>query len=61
MYKGDFLPEDLYSPWADKKREELRNKYIELLHQTAHLHEQAGFIRKKRLIVLKRSFKQTLF
>jgi two-component SAPR family response regulator len=46
MYKGDFLEEDLYSPWADNKREELRNKYIELLHQTAHLHDRQGSFKK---------------
>jgi hypothetical protein len=28
LYKGDFIEEDFYSPWADNKREELRNKYI---------------------------------
>jgi two-component SAPR family response regulator len=46
MYKGDFLKDDLYSPWADNKREELRNKYIELLHQTAHLHDRQGSFKK---------------
>jgi two-component SAPR family response regulator len=46
IYKGDFLEEDLYPPWADNKREELRNKYIELLHQTAHLHDRQGSFKK---------------
>jgi two-component SAPR family response regulator len=46
MYKGDFLKDDLYSPWAENKREELRNKYIELLHQTAHLHDRQGSFKK---------------
>jgi len=46
IYKGDFLGEDLYSPWAENKREELRNKYIELLHQTAHLHDRQGSFKK---------------
>jgi two-component SAPR family response regulator len=46
IYKGEFLQEDLYSPWAESKREELRNKYIELLYQTAHLHERQGSFKK---------------
>jgi len=46
IYKGDFLREDLYSLWADNKREELRNKYIELLYQTAHLHDRQGSFKK---------------
>ena len=46
IYKGDFLGEDLYSPWTDNKREELRNKYIELLYQTAHLHDRQGSFKK---------------
>jgi len=46
MYQGDFLEEDLYSIWADKKREELRNRYIQLLHQTARLHERQGSSKK---------------
>jgi len=46
IYKGDFLREDLYSLWADNKREELRNKYIEILYQTAHLHDRQGSFKK---------------
>jgi DNA-binding SARP family transcriptional activator len=46
MYKGDFVPEELYAPWADKKREELRAKYIELLNKMAKLHERQGAIKK---------------
>jgi LuxR family maltose regulon positive regulatory protein len=46
IYKGDFLPEELYAPWADKKREELRAKYIELLNKMAKLHEKQGAMRK---------------
>jgi tetratricopeptide (TPR) repeat protein len=29
IYKGDFLPEEVYTPWVDLKREKLRRKYIE--------------------------------
>jgi ATP/maltotriose-dependent transcriptional regulator MalT len=39
IYQGDFLKEDLYAPWADIKREELRIKYIDLLYKTAQLYE----------------------
>jgi ATP/maltotriose-dependent transcriptional regulator MalT/DNA-binding SARP family transcriptional activator len=46
IYKGDFLPEELYAPWPDKKREELRAKYIELLNKMAKFHEKQGAMRK---------------
>jgi two-component SAPR family response regulator len=46
IYRGDFLPEELYAPWADKKREELRAKYIELLNTMARLYERQGALRK---------------
>lgn len=45
-YKGDFLEEELYATWADNKREELKSKYIELLHRTAHLHDRQGSFKK---------------
>jgi DNA-binding SARP family transcriptional activator len=46
IYKGDFLPEELYAPWPDKKREELKAKYMELLNKTAKLHEKQGSLKK---------------
>jgi len=46
IYKGDFLPEELYAPWADKKREELKRKFIELLNRMAHLYEKQGAVKK---------------
>jgi two-component SAPR family response regulator len=46
IYKGDFLPEELYSPWPDKKREELKAKYMELLNKMAKLHEKQGSLKK---------------
>ena len=46
IYKGDFLPEELYAPWPDKKREELRARYIELLNKMASLHERQGSLKK---------------
>lgn len=42
LYGGDFLPEDLYEPWADAKREELRRRFCDLLYETAELHEERG-------------------
>jgi ATP/maltotriose-dependent transcriptional regulator MalT/DNA-binding SARP family transcriptional activator len=45
-YKGDFLVEDLYEPWADVKREELRKQYIELLYRMAELQENRGALKK---------------
>jgi DNA-binding SARP family transcriptional activator len=46
IYKGDFLPEELYAPWPEKKREELKAKYIELLNKMAKLHEKQGSLKK---------------
>ena len=46
IYKGDFLPEELYAPLPDKKREELRSKYLELLSKMASLHERQGSLKK---------------
>ena len=45
-YKGDFLSEDLYAPWADIKREKLKRTYINLLLRLAQLHEDRGTIEK---------------
>ena len=45
-YKGDFLSEDLYAPWADIKREELKRTYINLLLKLAQLHEELGALKK---------------
>ena len=39
LYRGDFLSEDLYVPWAEPKRNELRAMYIDLLHRMAELYE----------------------
>jgi len=55
QYKGDFLEEELYAPWAEEKRRDLRARYIALLRRTAELYETRGASRKaiaahKRLI-----------
>lgn len=46
LYKGDFLPEDLYDPWIELRREELRNAYLALLLRIATLHENKGAMNK---------------
>ncbi|MCJ7782407.1 MAG: bacterial transcriptional activator domain-containing protein [Desulfobacterales bacterium] len=46
IYKGDFLPDEIYASWADKRREELRARYIELLNNMASLHERQGSLKK---------------
>lgn len=46
LYKGDFLPEDLYAPWIELRREKLRNAYLALLLRIATLHENKGAMSK---------------
>jgi LuxR family maltose regulon positive regulatory protein len=46
FYGGDFLPEELYLPWAEAKREELRTIYLELLRRLARLQENRGNLTK---------------
>ena len=46
LYKGDFLPEDLYDSWIEPRREELRNSYVALLIRIATLHENKGAMNK---------------
>jgi two-component SAPR family response regulator len=46
IYKGDFLPDEIYASWADKKREELRLRYIEFLTKMASLYERQGLLKK---------------
>ena len=57
IYKGDFLPDELYASWADKKREELRRKFIELLDKTANLYERQG-VAKKAIDCYKRAIQE---
>jgi ATP/maltotriose-dependent transcriptional regulator MalT len=42
LYDGDFLVEEPYVPWAERRREELRRKYTDLLYRMAGLHERRG-------------------
>jgi LuxR family maltose regulon positive regulatory protein len=41
-YGGDFLPEELYVPWLEARRADLRRTYLDLLHRLAGLYENQG-------------------
>ena len=40
LYVGDLLPEDVYEPWTEEKRGQLRRSYHALLSELARLHEE---------------------
>ncbi len=46
LYGGDFLPEELYHPWVEEKREELRGRFLDLLFRLARLYEGQGSLLK---------------
>jgi ATP/maltotriose-dependent transcriptional regulator MalT/DNA-binding SARP family transcriptional activator len=46
LYRGDFLPEISGALWADRKRDELRQKHIDLLYNLARLYERQGSLKK---------------
>ncbi len=46
LYGGDFLAEELYLPWVEVKREELRERFLELLSRLAKLYEERGSLLK---------------
>jgi len=46
LYKGDLLPEDLYTPCVTLRREEVRKRYIDLLLRTAELYQNEGNSKK---------------
>ncbi len=46
LYKGDYLEDELYTPWTMQKREETRALYIDVLQRTASLYERQGNSRK---------------
>jgi len=46
LYGGDFLAEELYHPWVEGKREELRGRFLDLLYRLAKLYEGHGSVLK---------------
>jgi DNA-binding SARP family transcriptional activator len=42
LYGGDFLSEELYLPWAEKRRAGLRGRYLELLERVSQIYEKEG-------------------
>jgi ATP/maltotriose-dependent transcriptional regulator MalT/DNA-binding SARP family transcriptional activator len=46
LYRGGFLPEVSDASWADRRRDEFRQKYIALLFSMARLYEKQGFFKK---------------
>jgi LuxR family maltose regulon positive regulatory protein len=46
LYGGDFLQEELYHPWVDEKREELRGRFLDLLYRLARVFEAQGSVLK---------------
>ncbi len=46
LYKGDYLEDELYTPWTMPKREETRAIYIDILRRTASHCERQGNSRK---------------
>lgn len=57
LYRGDFLPEDLYSRAIEQKRENLRREYLDLLFRMARIYEDRGSV--TRAISLYRKAVQT--
>jgi len=55
LYRGDYLQEELYTPWTILKREEIRALYIDILQRTAAHYQNQGSLRKSidlyRLVV----------
>jgi len=46
LYGGDFLAEERYHSWVERKRVELQSRYLEVLKRLARLHERRGHLRK---------------
>lgn len=46
MYRDDFLAQDLYSPWAQQRRAELKKQYTKALLELAQIYEERGSVTK---------------
>ena len=46
LYQGDFIPEERYAPWVERRREDFRNIYIDLLTCSARYYEESGTYKK---------------
>jgi DNA-binding SARP family transcriptional activator len=45
LYGGDFLAEERYISWVERKRLELQSRYLEVLQRLAGLHVRRGHVR----------------
>ncbi len=46
LYKGDFLSEDLYTPWVTLRRQDVQKRYINVLRRMAEFYEKEGNSKK---------------
>lgn len=46
IYKGDFLPEELYADWAEQRRQYLRKLFLDFLLKMAEFHEERGALKE---------------
>jgi DNA-binding SARP family transcriptional activator len=42
LYRGELLPADLYAPWSEERREQLRSRYLEALRAEGRWEELAS-------------------
>jgi DNA-binding SARP family transcriptional activator len=46
LYQGDFIPEEVYGQWAENRREDFKNIFIDLLLRSAAGYESLGAFKK---------------